>query len=286
MALFIKEEKKYQDALSLDIRSLYYKLNYVIPNRDLEVLEYTDNISEWVFNSITYAMYPSRIKEMGDGCGYDSEALRKEINRILEAEYEGGMLSTSEMTDLIMNGLNGNESEQKKIWSKAITREAQKRKGEKHSDNTGHKSNNGAVTFKVEFNEPSIRTNIKPETKSNTKPVAESASRTVVRPEKKKKPFFKKWWFWPLLLLLLYAIFSPSNDKTEPSAGGEQISVTPNAIETNDESSETKSEEKDMIGNKNSSDSDTINDNDGEEKSNNDDAVIVIGDDDVIEIIP
>ena len=124
MALFLKEEGKYKDALAQYMRYLHYRANF---KAGLQALQHYGSIgfvdNDAVVLTVEVEIMPYTAQEIisiSEGCGFDSSQLRSFMLDAFSKEKDTGLFTPQELTELTMLGLNGDREGQKKICVKAM----------------------------------------------------------------------------------------------------------------------------------------------------------------------
>lgn len=124
MALFLQEEGRHKDALSMYIRYLNYRSNFeaALPAmQSYALFKNIDSASQQLsVNSEIYPFIAKEIIEISNGCEYDSKQLEAYIKTALAKEPDTGMFSPEDLTALIMCGLNGDRAGQESICKKVM----------------------------------------------------------------------------------------------------------------------------------------------------------------------
>lgn len=124
MALFLEEEGRYSDALATYIRYLYYGVNFEAALKAIQYYSVTKDLhsaAEILYTDVEMMPYTANeIMNLSNGCEYDSTQLRTFMLDAFSREQDSGMFSPTELTELIMLGLNGDAEGQMKICSNAM----------------------------------------------------------------------------------------------------------------------------------------------------------------------
>lgn len=124
MALFLKEENRWQDSLYLYTRYMHYHINFESSLKAMQyysVLKDKNGTTENLFiNSEILPFTANEIMSISNGCGFDSNQLQKFIFDALLKEKDEGIFTAKQLTDFIMFGLNGNKEGQMQICRAAV----------------------------------------------------------------------------------------------------------------------------------------------------------------------
>ncbi|MBQ9467499.1 MAG: SAP domain-containing protein [Clostridia bacterium] len=124
MALFLEEESRHKDALGMYMRYIHYRANFyagLSAIRYYSVLKKVDDAADTLYMSTEiYPFIAEEIQTMSYGCGYDSQQLYYFMKDAFSKEKDTGVFSSTELADLVMCGLNGDQEGQKKICRTAM----------------------------------------------------------------------------------------------------------------------------------------------------------------------
>ena len=124
MALFLYEEERFRDALSMYIRYMNYKVNFDSAIKAMSNYSFSKNINDaansfYIFAE-TLPFEADEIISISEGCGFDSEKIREFIENAIKEEKDTGVLTAKELAEFIMYGLNGNHEAQKQMSKLAL----------------------------------------------------------------------------------------------------------------------------------------------------------------------
>lgn len=112
MALFLEEEGKYKDALAGYIRYLHYQLNFKASADTLKYYLLTKKEKESFETLCMYSeLLPFMKKELLDlsnECGFDSTQLTAFLSERFAMEQDEGFFTPQQLTNYVMQSLNGN----------------------------------------------------------------------------------------------------------------------------------------------------------------------------------
>lgn len=123
MALFLKEENKYMDAMAAYVRYLYYRDGFEAGLKALNMEKYNSFEKNVDFLYLDVEMPPfiaGEIEAIKEGCGFDSVKLEAFLLEHFSKQQDTGIFTSDEMTKLIMCGLNGDKVGEKTICEKAL----------------------------------------------------------------------------------------------------------------------------------------------------------------------
>lgn len=124
MALFLKEEGRYKDALAQYMRYLYYRANFKAALPALQhygSIGFVDNDSIVLYVDVEILPYIAQeILSISAGCGFDSSQLESFMLNAFSKEQDTGIFTPQELTELTMLGLNGDREGQKRICVKVM----------------------------------------------------------------------------------------------------------------------------------------------------------------------
>lgn len=124
MALFLKEESKYKDALAQYMRFLYYRANFMAALAALRHYSFTGSVDDdaiMLTSGVEILPFTAQeILSISNGCGFDSSQLKSFMLEAFSKEKDEGIFTTKELTELTMLGLNGDREGQKEICVKAM----------------------------------------------------------------------------------------------------------------------------------------------------------------------
>lgn len=124
MALFLEEESRHKDALGMYMRYIHYRANFeagLSAIRYYSILKKVDDAADTLYMSTEiYPFIAEEIQTMSYGCGYDSQQLYAFMKNAFSKENDTGVFSSTELADLVMCGLNGDQEGQKKICRTAM----------------------------------------------------------------------------------------------------------------------------------------------------------------------
>lgn len=130
MALFLEEENRHKDALAMYIRYLHYRANFdagVSVVRNYSIMKDIKHTADMLYMDVEILPFiASEIRDMSNGCGFDSQQLHSFMNDQLAKEKDTGVFSPKELAALVMCGLNGDQEGQKKICLTAVKSIARK----------------------------------------------------------------------------------------------------------------------------------------------------------------
>ena len=124
MALFLKEEKRFKEALKSYTRYLYYRANF---DAGIKAMQHYSTVGfvddEAIVLTVEVEMMPYTAKEIisiSEGCEFDSIKLRAYFIEAFSKEKDTGIFTPQELTELTMLGLNGDREGQQKICVKVM----------------------------------------------------------------------------------------------------------------------------------------------------------------------
>lgn len=124
MALFLKEEGRYKDALAQYMRYLHYRANFkaAIPTlQHYSSIGFVDKDAVVLYVEVEILPYTAQeILSISEGCGFDSSQLKFFMLETFSKERDTGLFTPQELTELTMLGLNGDSEGQKKICVKSM----------------------------------------------------------------------------------------------------------------------------------------------------------------------
>ena len=124
MALFLKEEGKYKDALAQYMRYLHYRANFMAGLAALkyyDALGSVDNAAGVLKDGAEIMPFTAQeIIDISNGAGFDSSQLRSFMMEAFSKDEDTGVFTPKELTELMMLGLNGDREGQKEICLKAM----------------------------------------------------------------------------------------------------------------------------------------------------------------------
>ena len=123
MALFLKEEKRYKEALFQYSKYIYYRANF---EASLSALNHynnmasigfkTDDCADVLYNrAVIYPFMADELISISNECDLDSVHLREFLLDAFSKEHDTGVFTATELTELTMSGLNGNNEAQREI---------------------------------------------------------------------------------------------------------------------------------------------------------------------------
>ena len=119
MALFLEEESRHKDALAMYMRYIYYRSNFdagLSAIRYYSMLKKVDDAADTLFlNTEILPFIVSDIQTMSNGCGMNSNQLHAFMKEAFSKEKDTGLFSPTELSDIVMCGMNGDQEGQKKI---------------------------------------------------------------------------------------------------------------------------------------------------------------------------
>lgn len=130
MALFLEEENRHRDALAMYMRYIHYRANFdagFSAIRYYSLSKKVDDAADALYIDVEILPFiASDIQTMSTGCGFDSVQLYDFMKEAFAKEKDTGVFSTTELADLVMCGLNGDQEGQKKICKAAMRSAAKK----------------------------------------------------------------------------------------------------------------------------------------------------------------
>ena len=130
MALFLEEESRHKEALAMYMRYIHYRSNFdagLSAIRDYSLLKKVDDAADTLyFKTEILPFIASEIQTMSTGCVLDSKQLHAFMIEAFAKEKDTGMFSPTELADLVMCGMNGDQEGQKKICKTAMRSAAKK----------------------------------------------------------------------------------------------------------------------------------------------------------------
>lgn len=124
MALFLEEENRHKDALAMYMRYIHYRANF---EASLAAINYysalrkvNDAADILYTNAEIYPFIAKEILAMSNGCEFDSKQLQVFMEEAFSKEKDTGIFTPTELANLVMFGLNGDQEGQKKICKNAM----------------------------------------------------------------------------------------------------------------------------------------------------------------------
>ena len=124
MALYLKEEGRFKDALAQYMRYLHYRANFKAALPALQhysSIGFVDKDAVVLYVEVEILSYTAQeILSISEGCGFDSSQLNSFMLDAFSKEKDTGLFTPQELTKLTMFGLNGDREGQKDICVKVM----------------------------------------------------------------------------------------------------------------------------------------------------------------------
>ncbi len=124
MALFLEEGGSHNGALTMYMRYIHYRANFDAALSAINYYTFSKDVD--AATDILYSrtqIHPfiaDEIQTISAGCGFDSKQLYSFMKEVFSKEKDTGVFSTTELTELVMCGLNGDQVGQKQICGTAM----------------------------------------------------------------------------------------------------------------------------------------------------------------------
>ena len=124
MALFLEEEGRYNDALSMYMRYMHYRTNFVAGLAAINMYAMYKKVNEAAdtlfIDAEILPFIAKEILELSGECDYDSQQLQSFMLQTLSKETDTGVFTPAELVEFIMYGLNKDKAGQEKMCKKAM----------------------------------------------------------------------------------------------------------------------------------------------------------------------
>lgn len=130
MALFLEEEGRHRDALAMFLRYLHYQINFEAGMKAIkyyQLIKKVNDASDYLYScAMLYPFCINTLLDLSNECGFDSTQLKECMNTTFNKENDKGIFTPEELTNFIMDGLNGDEDSQRKICKNAMKQASKK----------------------------------------------------------------------------------------------------------------------------------------------------------------
>lgn len=124
MALFLEEEGRHKDALTMYYRYLYFNSNVDAGISALQYYSYTrkvDDAADTLYmKAEIYPFMAGELTGISNGCGFDSVAVKASMIECFKNEKDTSVFTPEVLADFVMMGLNGDQAGQKAICLKVM----------------------------------------------------------------------------------------------------------------------------------------------------------------------